>query len=376
MDIRFDETIVDGAGGIVLRQPRFWTTETLRPLPTLYCLAGHGIVRIRPEVDNVSVEIISDRAAEFFRLYSIAVRLDESSSGRVVGTTTSGVQCSIQLWRSTRNEVDLHDNREPSPNSSMTVIVHIQRMSGDNYSFVRTRRNFLEAIQTGNMGIARQEDDPSTAPTYNLDREEGDIGRQLPHLDRNVFLYDNDPYRMTGICHQLLHNPTEQYCGLKILSVMTDISSTLLSEVDGISRFVLTDAGIQQILMGHLVGYSDGSTPMMFHLLTLRILAQSLEHMPNLRLRRTTVDWNSPFWQVSLNIFHQHVNENHTKPLEASLSIRCLRAIHRWSSTLTDMLPMPTEATLWAAYHEGRQCHSMLEQESKSFLEEMGVLVV
>jgi len=196
-------------------------------------------------------------------------------------------------------------------------------------------------------GIDFQED--HSASLFDSERERAQ--QPLP-VNRGVFDDDSDPLRSIAICNQVLQNPTEQYCGMQLLAALTDASSTLLPEVERVSRFVLTDIGIQEVLMRHLMGYSDGSTPMIFHVLTLRLLAQALEHMPDIRLRRSELDWNSPFWQVALFVFHQHVNDNHTRPLEASLAIRCLRAIQVWSPS-ADM-PMPSEATLWAAYHQGQ----------------------
>lgn len=325
------------------------------------------------------MESISDRATEFFRLHSITARLDDIS-GRVYVTTSAPVQFSIQLWKSSsgkhKTDYHNHDPGQPSTHSSTTLIIHIERISGDALTFARTRHGFFEAMKNTKMGrITRQEDESTTHGRLSdfVSKEEEE------ELDQHLTVDHSDSYMSSiEICIQLLQSPTEHYWGMESLVAMTDASTTILSEVIRVSRFVLTDVGLQQILTRHLLLRSTdgGKSHMMmnFHILTLKILAQALEYLPNIR-RTMTPDWNSPFWQVLLNVFHQHIIDNPTKPLEASLSIRCLRALHRWCPPTTD-IPMPNEATLWAAYYQGRQRHLMLELESKSLLEGLGISVV
>jgi hypothetical protein len=102
--------------------------------------------------------------------------------------------------------------------------------------------------------------------------------------------------------------------------------------------------------------------------MTLRILAQALEEVPGLGL---TLDWTGQFWQKALDVFQRHISHCDSKPLEASLAIRCLRAIHQVSG-----IGFPNNALLRAAYRQGQQCHLALERESKWFLEGLDIPVL
>lgn len=333
-------------------------------LPPSHILSRHSTWGF--DTRTIPLDMITCRICDFFRRESIAVRYPDrtSTTGALAyGTTPEDlVEFSIQLW-STGTTATL--GKGPPRNCPTAILVEIRRIRGDGLFYYRCQRSLYHYITTGASEVERM---CTLLP--------------LPEtIDREICA-DDTASDAIQICLRLLQGTASEHrLGLESLVALTDGSTTIESEVQRTCRFVVKAAGqpgkmtpVQSIFKEHIVDTLKSKNLSRHfnktnHILTLKIITHSLE--ATVGDAGMTLEWKCPFWHMVLDILQKRLHSYQEQPLEASLSIRCLRAFRQVSPELVDESMI---GLLRCAHREGRLCHLALERESEWLLEDLGAV--
>lgn len=353
-----------------------WKLERISPVPLFHKVQWNALT-----VEGVGLDRLTRRIAEFLRLNSIAASFERS--GRVHCATTNILKFVIQLWQGSSPEI---------------TVIEIQRIQGDSFELQRYRIALYEAIQTDGILL------PPSA-TCSLDATETCNNRIETILSISVGEVSSLFPSALEICIEMVHSQQfhEQRIGLDTLVALTDINSTIPEEVMKASHRVITGVELQSVLMNWIaitrgrttrgVQYFASSHDMLvegerdttcstssFHLLVLRILANSLESTvrhPYSCNGSQGLHLESDFWNQALQVFVQNVSLCRERSLEACVSARCLRLLNTLhpNTIRQSFLNGTTLKAFENAHQQGCRFSLSLEHETKGLLEGLGMSV-
>jgi len=173
--------------------------------------------------------------------------------------------------------------------------------------------------------------------------------------------------------------------GLESLCTLTDPSKILAKEADEACRMVLADSAFQALLEKHFVDmecpskqhadadegatmdYEQGSFFGSMHLLALKVMSNALESSSAVGV---SVDLSSVFWQTAVKALYYNLQVASRRPLEASLSTRCLRLMQTLEPAMLELAPSHNslQIVLMSAHKFGRDHNRSLELETNHLM--------
>ena len=182
------------------------------------------------------------------------------------------------------------------------------------------------------------------------------------------------------ICSSLLKSQRldENRLGLESLVTLTDPSKVAAKDADKACQLVLSDKTYQDLLDKYfcdmqkcpkpqddddLMDYEQGPFFGSLHLLALKVLVHALESAVH---KKAPIDMNQPFWTSSLQALVYNLSVASHRPLEASLSIKCLRLLQTVEPSCISGYEL--EEFLSTAHQYGRDHSVSLEQETEQLM--------
>jgi hypothetical protein len=359
-------------------------TKQLSPVP-LY----HPLERTAATLRDLSLDTITVRISNFLRSQSIATSYQD---GRVDCMTSALLKFVVQLWAG------------GSSNNSHMIILEVQRRQGCCIEMQAIRSQLVQAITTNDDRVTTMSNDPPRSSTCQLVEN---LLEHNPSIPPKEHPQDCLSTAMT-ICRQLLQSPrlNENRLGLESLVVLTNPTKVLARDAMQVSNRVLTDFDFQHGLLEQYfvhvnrVGNHEDSddrdyddednTSMMdyeqgpffggLHVLALHVLSNALETTMTTTSpgNTSTFDLSSnTFWQTVLGALYYNLQVASTRPMEAALSIKCLRllvpdASSTFATTVTTAPPRRLHEYLLHAHHFGKQHHRSLQQETEAWMGRLG----
>jgi hypothetical protein len=335
-------------------RPWIWKMTTLLPVPMF-----HPLERTAATIENVALDTATSRISNFMKSHSITCQY-HSDQGFIDCTTDDQLQFVVQLWQGNNN------------GSCNKIIMEVQRRQGCCIQMQTIRHQLLKVVVHGESSRPAE---PPTRSTCAFLATLLDQTTSLPPPPQGECL----PTALS-ICRTLLQSKRldENRLGLESLCTLTDPSKFRSNDADQACRMLLSDATYQGLLEKHFMQKEDDTMEYehkafvgRLHLLALKVLSQSLESVTQSSSRPLAIDLSSVFWRNILQTLYCNLQVASSRPLEASLSIRCLRLLQTLEpSTLTALVPSPSSLheCLSRAHQYGRDHSRSLEQESEQFM--------
>ena len=350
-----------------------WKINQLLPIPPNYPLERTAV-----KIENLPLETVTARISEFMKNQSITCSY-HSKKGRVYCLTDCLLKFVVQLWQG-----------DDSANDDC-IIIEVQRRRGCGLEMVKRRHQLIQAVRTGKHRKLNSNKHVRKTSSEHLETLLDTSPLFLPPREECL----NEALR---ICQQLLasENLDENRLGLESLHILTDPSRTNPIDSDRAARTVLSDSLFYCIIEKYfknvelihfepvddddgyaMLEYEQGQFFGCLHLLALEVLSQALEIAVWKNISsHIMIDLTLSFWGTVLQALYCNLRVASQRPLEASLSIRCLRFLQILEPTLlimaSDQSRLYLRDLLVSAHHYGRQRSLSLEQETLRLMEQLG----
>lgn len=398
-----------------------WRVTKLRPLPLYYPLERTAIT-IHPE----SLQALTDDILAFMKARSIfCVYSDEA--GRADGLTVNLLQFAVQLWR---------EGGPPAADGPPGVIVEIPRRQGCCIEMQQLRQELIHHLTHNSDHDVCEPLCDSSAKNNNRPIDKCLSTELLQAWVEQSTRYEVDraavtlPWVLRGsTCCEGPFNAIlallrsrmidQNRLGLEALSMIVDLSKTTIKLAVYASSKILADADVQALLIPYFdrveisqyhqnphsvesgdddgdctLDYEQGKFFGKMHILALKVVSQALETKAYVdgkkasevatdrssNIESTTISLSTPFWNHALQAMMYDTHVSHLRPMEAALSIRCLRLLHTivpkaWSENaiFDASAKRPFTDMLLDARSHGRRYHSELEQETQALLTQLGL---
>lgn len=269
----------------------------------------------------------------------------------------------VQLWEGSKPD---------------TFIVEVQRRQGCCVQMQHIRSLLTQAI------LEDVTSEPESKPARNTCEF---LERMLPPLPSR----DECLPSALECCKDMLQSERldANRLGLESLCTLTDPSKMLSKDADQACHLILTDSTWQGLLEKYFVDmksagnntddsmevdgvtmdYEQGEFFGSLHLLALKVLAQTLESSPPSH-RSLSIDLDSMFWTTILQALYYNTQVASCRPLEASVSIRCLRLLQTLEPSTLNSAPSQNglQQFLNSAHQYGRDHNRSLEQETDQLM--------
>jgi len=346
-----------------------WKIETsLRPLPLF-----HPLERTALTIEDVSLDTVTSRISEFMKQKSITCSYQTDN----VECLTDGLlKFVVQLWKGA------------AKNKNHTVL-EIQRKQGCCLDMQAMRRDLVQAILTGS--VDRQKSNPPRSSCEFLEsflKKAGNMVPPTPKLGKCL-------PTAVSMCRRLLESNhlDENRLGLESLIFLTDSSKTFATDADKVSSEILRDTSFQDLLLKYFVdteripsniletdtgvmGYGQGEFFGCLHIMALKVLSNALASAARKQPLppSTCIDLSSLFWQRVLEALYYNLQSAPHRPIEASLSIRCLHLLQIVEPSTANLAPSQgsLHQHLLNAYKFGRNHSRSLERETEQLMGRLG----
>jgi hypothetical protein len=317
----------------------------------------HPLERTAATIANVTLDTATARISDFMKNHSITC--DYSEEGYANCMTDSLLKFVVQLWQGNNN----------------TMIMEVQRRQGCCIELQKLRNQLIAVVRNGESSASQQK--PSRTTCEFLETLLDQTTAAAPPPSRECL-----PTALE-ICRTMLESEQldANRLGLESLLHLTDPSKVLSKDADQASRTFLSDSSYQDLLEKYFVGMekedADDDVPMEYeegqffgslHLLALKVLSQSLESAlaSNQSSCPISIDLSSLFWRTVLQALYSNLQEASRRPLEASVSIRCLRLLQTLEPSTLKLVPSQSRLHefLSSARQYGRDHSCSLEQET------------
>ena len=297
-------------------QPWTWKLASASPLPMFYPIQDWNTLK----VDDLPLDTITSRISEFLRVNSVETYYD-NEKGIVRCRTISGCVFVINIWK------DRDDK---------TFLIHFQHVSGCSMHSANIRSGLRNAILMSKQQKPSPLFTSSSVPTILSSCE---IRVHRSNEDRSSISSHEVEESSLQCCERMLksHLLSENRLGLESLAMITDKTKTIPKAMREACFAVSHDSGLQDLLRRYLeVASFTNSSPYAGeeqeqasfglyherrnHILVLQILAQSLL----LSNGTTSMIRQNKFWEVVFTSIADNIEHASTRPLEATLSARCL----------------------------------------------------
>eukprot|EP00980_Cylindrotheca_fusiformis_P012772 scaffold3123_cov119-Cylindrotheca_fusiformis.AAC.1 len=249
-----------------------------------------------------AVDTITGRVSSFLKANSIQSSYQEEAA-RVSCSTDYCLFFTVQLWK--KND---------------STVVEVQRKQGCAIAMQSLRQQLKNCIiQNASVAPRVATNAPERACAFL---------QQLPVAEQPKGDSAEDCLTM---CLQFLESPflDQNRLGLEALCSMTDSTKVLKKDASETCRTILQDSKMQSLLLKFIkkeellqLGHAERMHGTM-HLLALKALAQALESKD---ADVGSLD-DSVFWQAVVPALYENIQLVNHKPMEAALSIRCLRLL-------------------------------------------------
>mmetsp|Transcript_19449 Transcript_19449/g.46976 ORF Transcript_19449/g.46976 Transcript_19449/m.46976 type:complete len:551 (-) Transcript_19449:24-1676(-) len=424
-----------------MSQQQQWKVTTLRTTPMYYPLERTAVV-----IDNAThLDAITTTISSFLRHHSISA-VFHNELGRVDCLTSNMLKFSIQLWqKSVPLSTDLAPSL-PSVvveiqrrsgcciemlqlrQELMRHLLTPSRLSGNSEPASGEGSEMKKTFTCGALGLEEHHHHHPLEALQSVIESALEIGEEeLQAQSTDAFL----------ISLTLLQSPqlSQNRLGLESLSILADQCSVSKIQAQHTASRIMMDPHIHAILQSYFVGtqvssslldrrvhngrsynndylddeemdrvldYEQGKLFGTMHILALKVLAKSLDtwmtmmdgsqnndknkNGNNMDSNRSSsaLDVSPTFWnQVVVSCLYDIEAACH-RPLEASLSVHCLRLLTRLvpESRTVEFLkqggPENIEIghILHAARCYGRQHHRSLERETEVFMSQLGITAI
>jgi hypothetical protein len=349
-----------------------WKMNQLLPVPT-----NHPLERTALTIENLKLDTLTARISEFMKIQSIACSY-HSDEGRVYCLTDCLLKFVVQLWQGSAND---------------HIIMEVQRRQGCCIEMQRRRNQLIQAILSGESSQPEQKQARTTCEFLEtfLDTTASLLPPRRECLPKAL-----------EICRQLLKSEhlDENRLGLESLYILTDPSKVFAEDANQASSVILLDSSFHDLFEKYfshielihnepmdaddsngyaILEYEQGQFFGCLHLLALKVLSHALESAAwKHQSSRISVDLSSLFWGTVLQALYCNLKVASRRPLEASLSIRCLRLLQTLEPTT--ILNMATSRRrlrelLLSAHQYGRQHGRSLEQETGQLMQQIGFVL-
>ena len=371
----------------------------------------HPLERTALKLDNLTLQTVTARISDFMRMHSIQCHYHDDAA-RVDCLTETLVKFAIHLWRGQEGQ----GCQETDP---FQIIVEVQRRQGCPIEMQSIRHHLFRAIQTGDVGIPKDTNlnnfrassrcgliQRVVEDQYQYQYQQGQSKK--PRYEQLVF---PDPLE---ICKDLLESDhfDQHRLGLESLCCLTDPTKVRSQDSDRISRTIIYgepdgNKSLQENFETYFLGVEmprandrsgddnsgydleqdDDKTLAVeqgdyfgaMHILSLRVLSHSLESIVWQKQKGTAslslapFDLTSLFWCTVLQALIYNLEVAAHRPLEASLSAKCLRLLQSLEPHLqvlasTNGNKMHLLSSLESANQYGKAHSLSLEQESEQLM--------
>jgi hypothetical protein len=364
----------------------------------------HPLERTALALKDLTVDTVTARISGFMKNKSITCSY-HSDVGRVDCLTDSLLKFVVQLWQG--SSADGKNNN----NNNNVIVMEIQRRPGCSIELQRLRKELVQAILSGKSSCLEPKHSRTTCEfleSFVLDDSTGAStpSALLPPLEKDYLTTTLD------LCRRMLESGRldENRLGLESLCILTDPCKALAKDADQASRVILSDGSFQTLLAKYFVhmglihdhepttvnmheeggdddiamNYEQGQFFGCLHFLALQILSHALESVAYNQQSSSrhsssslSIDFSALFWQRVLQALYYNLKVASRRPLEASLSIRCLRLLQTVepSTTLESVAPVNQRRLyecLLRARQYGRGHSRSLEQETEELMGRLG----
>jgi hypothetical protein len=383
----------------------------LTPIP-MY----HPLERTALKLDNITLQTVTARISDFMRMHSIKCSYHDDTA-RVDCLTETLVKFAIHLWRG-------HGPNSPETTTPSPIIVEVQRRQGCPIEMQSIRHYLYHTIQTGDAGIPKDTNIYKFRASGRCDLIQRVVEHQYQHdqqqqrqSNATTPRYEQQEHNAfpdaLEICKDLLDSDhfDQHRLGLESLCCLTDPTKVRSQDSDRISRTIIYgesdgDKSLQENFETYFCGiempmsnndssdnnsgydseeddktlaYEQGNYFGAMHILSLRVLSHSLESIVwqkekgSASLSLAPFDLTSMFWNTVLQALYYNLEVAAHRPLEASLSAKCLRLLQSLEPHLrvlaaADGKMMHLLSSLESANQYGKAHSLSLERESEQLM--------
>ena len=352
-----------------------WKIENLQPIPMYHPLERTALI-----MDGLTVDIVTARISGFMKNHSITCSY-QSNEGWVECLTDGLLKFVVQLWQGSKN-------------SKHAIIMEVQRLQGCSMELQKLRSELAQAIHSEKSSDL--ESNPWKKATCDcLESVVRDNTAFLP-LPENKNLAT-----ALELCQQMLESGRldENRLGLESLCILTDPSKVMAKDADLAAHTILSNDSFQRLMVEYFLhmkvsnsdeptfahddndgditmNYEQGSFFGSMHFLALKIVSQSLELVQQQPIK-ASIDLSASFWHTVLQALYYNLKVASNRPLEASISIRCLRLLQTVEPTMgLESAELANQRGLYecllSARQYGRKHSRSLEQETEALMGRLG----
>jgi hypothetical protein len=365
----------------------------LTPIP-MY----HPLERTALKLDNLTLQTVTARISDFMRVNSIKCSYHHDAA-RVDCLTETLVKFAIHLWRG-------QGLLGTTETETSQIIVEVQRRQGCPIEMQNIRHYLYHAIQTGDAGIPRDTKIYKFRASGRCDLIQQVVEHQYQHQQGHSNATNNVFPDALEICKDLLDSDyiDQHRLGLESLCCLTDPTKVRSQDSDRISRTIIygesdgdkslqdnfetyfcgvelpmgndsdDNSGYDSEEDGKALAYEQGNYFGAMHILSLRVLSHSLESIAWQKekgaasMSLAPFNLTSLFWGTVLQALYYNLEVAAHRPLEASLSAKCLRLLQSLEPQLTANGNMHLLSSLQSANQYGKEHSLSLEQESEQLM--------
>lgn len=390
----------------------------LRSFPLHYPLE-----RTATTIYTESLQDLIENISTFMKDRSIACSYNDQT-GRFDGLTMNLLRFSVQLWGT---------GRPPAKNGLLPVLVEIQRRQGCCIEMQRLRQELIQHltrsvhhrdsdsnIHVNSSQLCDKSLNEELLQTWMTEQYANRPTSTLPSVVPAESSID-DSFRI-GLSLLKSSMLDQNRLGLESLCMISDVSKSSIEQAQYASSKILANGELQQLLLPYFVrveisprhqsthpmesgrdddhgygartlDYAQGSYFGGMHILALKVVSHALETkvlverktaagLPSngIDVESTSITLFTPFWNHALQAMIYNTHFSHLRPLEAALSIRCLRLLNAlvpeaWNrhGSINPIGHRPFDDMLLDARSYGRRYHLGLEQETQALLTQLGV---
>jgi hypothetical protein len=323
-----------------------WKVSQLSPVPIYHPLEKTSFSSTEP------VDTITKRISTFLKAHSIQCTYDKEQQGRVDCSTDGLLHFVIQLW-----------------SKKDATIIEIQRRQGCCIAMHGLRTEITQAIQHG-----------VSPPTTTEQQQQQPFYQRSCGFLQQLPLPAAQPQDCLEHCLdftlQLLNSDLldQNRLGLESLIILTDPTKVLLTSAQEISLRVLQDSSFQRTLIKFFFSANSMETDMhdymngALKLLAFKVMVHALETVTNNNSSNQKLSLDNDFWKTVLQCGYDNIHRFQERPIEACLSVRCLRLLQPLSTTMVFQQQPQLGESLRQAHEFGRQHNHLLQTETEMLM--------
>jgi hypothetical protein len=332
-----------------------------------------------------------------------------SDVGRVDCLTDGLLKFVVQLWQGSSAD---------DKNNKHIIVMEVERRQGGSIELQGLRNELVQAVLSGKASCVEPKHSRTTCEFLKSIVVDDNTNATTTTLPLPPPLEKDYLSTTLELCQRMLESGRldENRLGLESLCILTDPSKVLAKDADQVSRVILSDSSFRTLLAKYFVhtglnhnhepitssmheecrdddiamDYEQGQFFGCLHFLALQVLSHALgsvanqQQSPSSRHNRTSssslsTDFSASFWQRVLQALYYNLRVASRRPLEASLSIRCLRLLQTvepsTTFTLESVAPVNQRRLyecLLSARQYGRRHSRSLEQETEELMGRLG----